>query len=265
MSHLTDQAYLRTEQYRDASNLNARTSIHQRFSTNDYNWQLWVFDHIDLPACSRILDVGCGPADLWLENEERIPPNWTILLSDLSLGMVQKARHNLRNGSQSFRYCILDAQAIPFPDNSFDAVIANHMLYHVPERDAVLHEFHRVLRSDGYLYAATNGCGHLQELRDLVSRFYPDAKTANVAENFGLENGSAQLSHHFSDVTCHRQENALVVTEAEPLIAYGLSMMCQTARREHAEAFSCLIHEKIAAQGAIHVRKDAGMFVARKA
>jgi len=38
-----------------------------------------------------------------------------------------------------------DAQALPFADHSFDAIIANHMLYHVPNRPAAYAEFCRVL------------------------------------------------------------------------------------------------------------------------
>ena len=43
-----------------------------------------------------------------------------------------------------------DAAALPFADASFDAVIANHMLYHVDDPAAVVHEFDRVLRPGGW-------------------------------------------------------------------------------------------------------------------
>ncbi|MGD2177076.1 MAG: class I SAM-dependent methyltransferase [Anaerolineae bacterium] len=265
MSHLTDQRYLQTEQYKDASNLNARICLHQRFSTNDYRWQRWVFDRLDLPGRCDVLDVGCGPGDLWLENGDRIPPSWTILLSDLSPGMLQKARHDLGSSRHRFTYRILDVQAIPFADESFDAIIANHMLYHVPDLKRALTETHRVLRPGGQLYAATNGSGHLRELRDLVAKFCADADMANPAAGFGLENGAAQLSQHFGHVTRHRQENALVVTEAEPLIAYARSMMCQTVLRQNVEALGRAAREQITARGAIHVQKDSGLFKATKA
>jgi SAM-dependent methyltransferase len=264
MSQLTDQRYLRGEQYRDASNLNARVYVHRQFSTNDHRWYHWVFDHFDLPAWCGILDVGCGPGHLWLENEDRIPGGWKITLSDLSPGMVQEAQYDLRSGHRRFRHCVLDAQAIPFPDECFDAVIANHMLYHVPHREESLNEIHRVLRPGGRLYAATNGLGHLRELRELVTRFCPDADATNPAAKFGLENGAEQLSRRFASVTLHRQEDALAVTEAEPLIAYARSMMCQTALAQHMEALSHSVHEQIAGQGVIHIRKDSGMFIATK-
>lgn len=265
MSQLTDQEYLRTDQYRDASNLNARSYIHQRFSTNDCPWQRWIFEQLDLPSCCHILDVGSGPGNLWLENEERLPAGWTVVLSDLSPGMLQTAKQSLGSLPHPFRYTVLDAQTLPFPDQAFDAVIANHMLYHVPHRASVLHEVYRVLRAGGRLYAATNGPDHLRELRELVTRFCPEADPGNVAHVFGLENGAAELLGHFADVICYRQQNGLVVTEAEPLIAYARSMMRRTAWENGGEALSRSVRERIAAQGAIHIQKDSGIFKATKA
>jgi len=265
MSRLTDQEYLRSEQYGDAKNLNARAYVHRRFSTNDYPWQRWVFDRFDLPERCDILDVGCGPGDLWLENGERIPRGWRVTLSDLSVGMIHEAMGNLGGNPNRFSPLVFDAQAIPLPDESVDVVVANHMLYHVPDRDAALYEFSRVLRAGGQLYAATNGLDHLRELGELVGRFCVDADTANVATAFGLENGATQLLNYFPHVTRHRQENALVVTEAEPIIAYTQSMMAGRASMRNLEALVRWVRERIAAQGAIHIQKDAGLLVAKKA
>src|SRR6185436_3628941 len=44
MTRFTDQKYLKTDQYKDATNLDARVEIHRRFSTNSYGWFNWVFD-----------------------------------------------------------------------------------------------------------------------------------------------------------------------------------------------------------------------------
>jgi hypothetical protein len=75
MSKFTDQQYLKTDQYRDSTNLDARVVIHQRFSTNPYGWFNWVFDTLmKLSGTARILELGCGHALLWKENAGRIPP-----------------------------------------------------------------------------------------------------------------------------------------------------------------------------------------------
>jgi len=79
------------DQYRDASNLNARIALHRRFSTNKAGWTRWVFDQLALPQECAILELGCGPADLWQQNAGCIPEGWHITLSDFSPGMVEKA------------------------------------------------------------------------------------------------------------------------------------------------------------------------------
>ena len=62
----------------------------------------------------------------------------------------------------------MDAQDIPFEDDTFGCVVANHMLYHVPDLDKGLAEIRRVLKPGGKLYAATNGEAHMLELEAFV-------------------------------------------------------------------------------------------------
>jgi SAM-dependent methyltransferase len=170
MARWTERDYLLTEQYRDAAKLRARMGLHERFSVNRYGWHRWVFDQLDLPPHDRVLELGGGPAMLWRENGERIPAGWTVVLADLSPGMLQEARRQLRALPLRFALVNLDAQALPFAPASVDAVIANHMLYHVPDRQQVYAEIRRVLRPGGHLYAATNGRDSMRELAELVRR-----------------------------------------------------------------------------------------------
>ncbi len=82
MSYIgSDQEYLRNSQYKDASNLNARVQLHARFGASKSNWQQWVFDHFQLPAESRVLELGSGPGYLWLNNLQRIPTSWHAMVS----------------------------------------------------------------------------------------------------------------------------------------------------------------------------------------
>jgi len=167
MSRATDQNYLRGEQYQDAANLNARIALHQRFGTANIGWHPWVFEQLDLPTEARVLELGCGPGLLWGQNLERLPPGWQVTLSDFSLGMVEQARRSLAPSGYPFTFGQLDAQALPFVDDSFDAVIANHMLYHVPDRQKTYAEVRRVLKPEGCFYAATMSRDNMKQVADL--------------------------------------------------------------------------------------------------
>ncbi|MEO7909170.1 MAG: class I SAM-dependent methyltransferase [Roseiflexaceae bacterium] len=259
MSNIADQTYLR-EQYKNASNLNDRIQLHVRFSTNPYDFHLWVFDQLKLGADSRVLELGCGPGSLWRPNLARIPAGWQITLTDFSAGMLAEARANLA-GAHPFAFEQADAQMIPFADTEFDAVIANHMLYHVPDRAKAFAEIRRVLRPAGRFYAATNGENHLREIHELVHQFDSTTDLWNRM-TFRLENGADELSHFFSHVLLHRYESALIVTEAEPLVAFVASMIGDELAGARRAAFTQFVEEQIAADGAIHVTKATGLFEA---
>lgn len=263
----SDRDYLSKEQYRDASNLNARAQLHARFSTNPRRWHQWYFDRLELPENARVLELGCGPGLLWSENRDRIRPGWEIVLSDFSPGMLEAARKTLNGIARSLRFQCVDAQAIPLADTSCDAVLANHMLYHVPDRERAIAEIRRVLAPGGCLYAATNGEQHLREIAQLVHVVLPQIDVEQVfvhASEFTLENGAAQLAAQFSDVRLIPYEDALRVTEVEPLLAHVLSgPVSKMFNPESVEQLRKLIAAQIAERGFLHITKAVGVFQAR--
>jgi SAM-dependent methyltransferase len=245
-------------QYRESGNLDARVALHQRFSTNPYGWFRWVFDQLSLPRGGTVLELGCGPAYLWQANGGRTPAGWAIVLSDASPGMLRAAQRGLGTARSRFHYAVVDAQAIPFPDACFDAVIANHMLYHVPDKGRALAEIRRVLVRGGCLYASTVGQEHMRELDEMLNARPP---SAGAAASFLLENGKAQLAPWFPSVQLVRYEDDLLVDAPEPLVAYARSMPGVPAHPEALHRFSQLVAREIATHGAIRITKDSGLFI----
>lgn len=259
-----------SSQYRDSRNLDARIRLHQLFSTNTTGWYPWYLKQLDLPPQCDILELGCGPGSMWKTNLTQLPQGWQLTLTDFSQGMVKQAHQNLPD--QRFRYTVADAQSIPFPAQCFDAVIANHMLYHVPDVRQALSEIRRVLRPGGKFYAATNGLKHMAEMNMLVERLTPDLFERNElsapgtwTRNFSLENGGEQITEYFSQVTLNRYEDGLIVTEAQPLVDYVLSMLghFQTRLpREKITEFTRQLAAEIEDHGAIRITKATGLFKA---
>ena len=257
-------------QYQDASRLNARIQLHAKYSTNTQGLHAWVFERLRLPPTCQVLEVGCGSGQLWLMNHHRLPAGWHVTLADLSAGMLATAHHQLNQYGHALRFVVHDAQALPFADHSFDAIIANHMLYHVPNRPAAYAEFCRVLKPSGRLYAATISRDNMRELDALVSHVHPfraqDRAAANSMSDrrqrtgFNLEHGAEELSQWFASVTLHRYADALVVPEAEPLVAYIRSI--GVLPEDELVRFQHHVEEVIERQGPIHISKDVGMFEA---
>lgn len=262
----TDQQYLKTDQYRDSSNLDARTSIHQRFSTNPYGWFQWVFDAMTkLPANARILELGCGHGLLWKENASRIPAGWNITLSDLSSGMLDAAWRNLVVTGRAFQFQEIDVQSIPFEEQTFDAILANHMLYHVPDRPKGIAEIKRVLKPGGWLFATTVGKDHMKEMMDWYRRVHTGKVWESLANPFLLENGLEQLAPFFSEIRISRYEDNLQVTELEPIMAYIRSgiRVKELSEKELAK-LQLYLEQELKENGRILISKDSGLFEAVK-
>lgn len=267
-----DSHYLQRNQYRDSSNLAARAALHRQFSTAVTGWQPWVFDLLALEPGVRVLECGCGPGWLWRENVHRLPANCHITLTDLSPGMVAEAEAALADSGHRFEFQQANIQALDFADGMFDVVVANHMLYHVPDLPQALSEVRRVLKANGRFIAATNGDDHMKELVDLVPEPIRQTFTSlrlrgeGVVLPFRLENGRADLEAYFDNIELHLYEDSLWITEVEPLLAYAFSMIKpdedvpETAVAQLREAWTA----KIEAEDGIHVSKHSGVFVATK-
>lgn len=263
-----DKTYLRERQYRDSSNLDARAALHRDFSTGTLDWQAWVFTQLALEPGTAVLECGCGPGWLWRQNVARIPANCQITLTDLSPGMVAEAESALSD-RPGFHFQTASIDDLPFADDSFDVVVANHMLYHVPDLDKTLAEVRRVLKPNGRFFAATNGDNHMRELKELAFQFAGDAvpqKWPQLA--FRLENGRNLLAPYFDDVSLQLFTDGLAVTAVEPLMAYLRSMaltqeMSADQLTEEIASLEQHIAHAIAAEGAYRIQKETGLFIAR--
>jgi ubiquinone/menaquinone biosynthesis C-methylase UbiE len=262
--HFVDnQEYLKS-QYANADNLNVRIRLHEAFSTNKEGLQPWLYSQIVIASGMRVLELGCGPGNLWLENLDRVPENVEIVLSDFSEGMLTKAQAVLAKAGPHFDFKVIDAQKIPFEDNSFDVVIANHMLYHVPDRPQVFAEIRRVVKPEGRFYASTIGKTHMQELHGLMGRFdgslFSWGKSAAAA--FCMENGAEQLAPFFEQVSMRRYDDDLRVTDADMLLAYILSGRLSMDEAQQKKLADFVRQEVAASPSGFFITKDSGVFEA---
>lgn len=284
-------------QYRDASNVSTRIRLHRDYSTNPEGWFPWVFRHSGIRelACQssperggavqldyeapRILEVGCGNGALWTENIDRVPQNLSITLSDISEGMLRDAKENIREAyhrsvdalstPRMFRTKAFDCAHIPCEKNTFDLVIANHMLFYCSDLGQALREIRRVLKPGGALLATTYSGKHMREITSLVQKFNPEISLSADAlwKRFGLENGEEILKGVFGSsarVTLLRCPDAIEISDPEPLIAYILSCHGNQNRilLDKYRKFQEFVAREV--KGGFHITKDAGLFRVEK-
>ena len=260
-SRKVDSDYLRDKQYASGTNLSARISLHERFSTNREDWFHWLIGIATPQADEAILEVGCGTADMWKKYPSLIPESCRILLTDFSEGMISSARQSIANTRLSIDLRVMDAMNLDVPDASIDLVLANHMLYHVPDRDKAISELRRVLKKSGRLIASTNGRDHIKEIDEIIEKYAPNVAYVKNTDKFGLENGAEQLLRHFSRVERLDYTDSLIVTEAEPLEAYILSRSSMLSISEESKAeIHAHILEHFKQNGSFAIQKQSGAF-----
>ncbi len=265
--HLTSMEETLEKQFKNSKNINARIELHRRFSNNTQGWFQWIYKNLPLQAGMNVLETGCGNGQLWADNIELLPDNISIVLSDISSGMIRNAKNKLKEMPQVFTYQCFNFNEIPFSDESFDIVIANHVLFYAKDREKTLTEIHRVLKKGGLFCCSTYGKNHLKEIELLVKEYDNRIALSEVKlyDIFGLDNGALELSALFVTVNTLRHDDSLFVTEMQPLVDYIYS--CHGNQMEYltnqTEDFERFIMKKLGKRG-ITITKDAGIFLCMK-
>ena len=106
-----------------------------------------------IPKSGNVLDIGCGTARIPILICEK-NPNLHIMAVDMSNEMLKIAQKNIHKKkiTKNITLKFADAKKLPFPNESFDAVISNSLLHHIPEPIEVLKEIKRVVRKNSVIF-----------------------------------------------------------------------------------------------------------------
>ncbi|GKU26536.1 MerR family transcriptional regulator [Clostridium folliculivorans] len=266
--HVTNMEKDLSTQYKDSRNLKVRINLHDKFSVNKYGWFNWIFDKICVCEKDKILEIGCGDGQLWKKSQNKIPESSEIVLSDISHGMLNDSKENLKELKANLKFHIVDCVNLPYEDESFDKVVANHMIFYVKDRKQAFSEIKRVLKKGGHFYCSTYGLKHMKEIETLTKSFDSRISLSEVhlEEIFGLENGKAQLIDYFPTMEKLIYEDKLIIDQYKPLLDYILS--CHGNQHEilagRYDEFEKYVKAKVEKTGIFKVSKYAGLFVCQK-
>lgn len=247
------------EQYKTSAGLDTRISFHDKYSTNKLGYGNWIFSNFDFSKGMKVLEIGCGTGSLWIGHDDIIAELDSLVLTDLLQGMLETAEANLGKSS-NVKYQLADIQDLPFEDGSFDIIIANSMLYHVPNLGKGLSEVRRVLKGDGRFYCATLGKNNFME--EIAKWFKLGGESFTPNYNFTMQNGKSKLQSAFSDIEARLYDDSLHITDIDDLVTYLSSLSSLKMLNEVPLEKIREIIKYHAIDGVVDLPKEYGMFIA---
>lgn len=225
-----------------------------------------------------MLDVGCGWGRFAISLLQLGPADLRMAELDISLGMVRTCSETLGASAIEAALIVADARRLPFVAESFDLVMANHMLYEFTDVDAPIVELARVLRSGGELLATTY-CDRdripLIEFHRLALSALRITRPPEARSTFSLENGEAALRRWFSSVEVHVLQDSYFISDSGAIVASYLKTgryneivtdnSIEPERRSHlADQFEQIAEETIQKEGGIVSQTNWVAFISRR-
>jgi len=115
----------------------------------DGSWRRRVIRLAQIPRDGRVLDLGAGTGDLARE-ALRQTPGCQVTAADFTLNMMREGK---RQPAQGLAWSSADALHLPFPDQTFDALVSGFLLRNVIDLPSALKEQFRVLKPGGRFVA----------------------------------------------------------------------------------------------------------------
>lgn len=192
-------------EYASEERLKTRNEAYRRL-IRGLNAEDVAFEAVAERSPERVLDVGCGTGEFAERVAEELGA--AVCAVDMSARMVELT------AARGIDARVADVQSLPFEDASFDCVVANWVLYHVPDVDGGVADVYRVLEPGGRFVAATVGRDHTVELWRLVG----GEPTSGLS--FGPDNGEGILRRAFPRVERRDAEGTLVFPDPKSMREY---------------------------------------------
>lgn len=116
-------------------------------------WKAITIEYSGVRAGQSVLDLAGGTGDLALKFSRLVGDQGQVVLADINDSMLKVGRDKLldKGASSNTRFVQANAEALPFPDNTFDCITIAFGLRNVTDKDKALASMTRVLKPGGRL------------------------------------------------------------------------------------------------------------------
>ncbi|MER7997482.1 class I SAM-dependent methyltransferase [Streptomyces sp. NPDC095613] len=261
---VTDRGRLAGSAYNTDRDLAARQSLY-RWQTPRYDLPGIVAEQLSRVR-GRVVDVGCGNGT-FIRRLRQDRPDLALLGLDIAPGILAGVPGPV---------AVADVTRLPLADESADAALALHMLYHVPDIARAVRELSRVVVRDGPLIVSTNGDRDKAELDDLWQRAAGDVlgtgrgpARISLSARFSLEKAPAFLQEEFDRVETIELPGTIAVGDAGPVIAHLASYRAWADQHDvpfdaTVERARAIVADHITRYGTFRINCEGGILVCRR-
>lgn len=116
-------------------------------------WKWFTVNNSGVRRGAKVLDLAGGTGDLTRKFSEMVGDSGKVVLADINASMLSVGRDRLTDDGVvgNIEYVQANAEALPFPDNSFDCITMAFGLRNVTDKDKALASMYRVLKPGGQL------------------------------------------------------------------------------------------------------------------
>ncbi len=171
-------------------------------------WKRYTIEASAVRPGHRVLDIAGGTGDLSASFSRLVGDQGLVVLSDINDSMLKVGRDKLRDSgiAGNIDFAQANAEALPFPDNSFDRITIAFGLRNVTDKDKALRSMQRILKPGGKLLVLEFS----KPLLPLLSKAY-DAYSFSLLPMLGkLVAGDAESYRYLAEsIRMHPDQESL--------------------------------------------------------
>lgn len=213
--------------YKSDEVLSLKRTVHEFYSSVPIHLDAEMCELLDMKGQEAILDIGCGTGDFLIHLRKMQGHQGPLYGGDISSGVFNKAKVLSDLENLDIQFFVGSILRLPFPSNYFDVISAQHMLSHVPVKEA-LEESKRVLAKQGKFTATANSLHsypYVSKYRKLAFEMMGWGEPIFTTTFFNLENMREALSQSWPKVTIKKLEGELKIPKNEFLKYFSANML----------------------------------------